>query len=191
MFQAQIDNYLGREPVSVESVVVESIKSDVLQVSTPPPRSSHLTFISSLKTAWSDVLLTILTERSFPLCNFLAQKNYCCHCGLWTLQMQRVAEAETVGTAEGGGSTPRGQPQWGRQEAGHGEEGHDQLSQGGQTFTNFIPIRHKTNANFTLLSRMTRDLDLTLTMCVWKERPKEPNSFMRMRWLVSQVENPD
>ena len=37
LFQAQIDSYLGREPVSVESVVVESIKSDVLQVSTPPP----------------------------------------------------------------------------------------------------------------------------------------------------------
>ena len=37
MLQAQIDNYLGRDTVSVEAVVVESIKSDVLQVSTPPP----------------------------------------------------------------------------------------------------------------------------------------------------------
>ena len=40
MLQAQIDNYLGRDTVSVEAVVVESIKSDVLQVSTPPPPTS-------------------------------------------------------------------------------------------------------------------------------------------------------
>ena len=40
MLQAQIDNYLGRDTVSVEAVVVESIKSDVLQVSTPPPITS-------------------------------------------------------------------------------------------------------------------------------------------------------
>ena len=39
MLQAQIDHYLGRDTVSVEAVVVESIKSDVLQVSTPPPPS--------------------------------------------------------------------------------------------------------------------------------------------------------
>ena len=40
LLQAQIDNYLGRDTVSVEAVVVESIKSDVLQVSTPPPPTS-------------------------------------------------------------------------------------------------------------------------------------------------------
>ena len=46
MLQAQIDNYLGRDTVSVEAVVVESIKSDVLQVSTPPPTTSFTISIS-------------------------------------------------------------------------------------------------------------------------------------------------
>ena len=59
MFQAQIDNYLGREPVSVESVVVESIKSDVLQVSTPPPQPPYCHFIpeSSLTNIYRKCLL--------------------------------------------------------------------------------------------------------------------------------------
>ena len=51
MLQAQIDNYLGRDTVSVEAVVVESIKSDVLQVSTPPPLTSFtisLPFLSQI-----------------------------------------------------------------------------------------------------------------------------------------------
>ena len=51
MLQAQIDNYLGRDTVSVEAVVVESIKSDVLQVSTPPPPISFtisLPFLSQI-----------------------------------------------------------------------------------------------------------------------------------------------
>ena len=51
LLQAQIDNYLGRDTVSVEAVVVESIKSDVLQVSTPPPLTSFtisLPFLSHI-----------------------------------------------------------------------------------------------------------------------------------------------
>ena len=51
LLQAQIDNYLGRDTVSVEAVVVESIKSDVLQVSTPPPLTAFTTiFVTNICT---------------------------------------------------------------------------------------------------------------------------------------------
>ena len=61
MLQAQIDNYLGRDTVSVEAVVVESIKSDVLQVSTPPPITS---FTISISPVLSQIFPLVLTRSS-------------------------------------------------------------------------------------------------------------------------------
>ena len=57
MLQAQIDNYLGRDTVSVEAVVVESIKSDVLQVSTPPPPTSFTISLPFLSHIFSLVII--------------------------------------------------------------------------------------------------------------------------------------
>ena len=80
----------------MESVVVESIKSDVLQVSTPPPLVTpshfHITPQNKVElSALSNIDLNVFVN-------------------LYTSVLICVTEAEAVGAVEGGGSAPGGQP---------------------------------------------------------------------------------
>ena len=80
----------------MESVVVESIKSDVLQVSTPPPLVTpshfHITPQNKIElSALSNIDLNVFVN-------------------LYTSVLICVTEAEAVGAVEGGGSAPGGQP---------------------------------------------------------------------------------
>ena len=84
----------------MESVVVESIKSDVLQVSTPPPlvTPSHFHITPQNKVELS--ALSNIDLNVFVFVNLYTSVLIC----------DNVTEAEAVGAVEGGGSAPGGQP---------------------------------------------------------------------------------
>ena len=180
MFQAQIDNYLGREPVSVESLVVESIKSDVLQVSTPSPQPPYCHFIpeSSLTNIYRKCLLfEIFLVHSLIVtgCN----QAWALHPSQLLCVLQKLKQLGPLKEEDQ------------RLVVNLSQEGR-RLVMDKKGMINFLKVPILCygimlwiyifdRSNFNLMFRMMRDLDRTLTTYVWREKLKGLNSCMRMR----------